>query len=249
MDTTVFVAIITGISAIIVAFITTLITILGAWLISSRDRERNGGAVSHPKPDGAEATNTTLPVKPDGTQQPATLSNGKHRRPVVILLAAVAIISLIMGGVLGYFFIAVPVVKSCGPFVPTSVTITSPASDSKVSSQILIQGTACHIPQDKELWLLVTVEGVSGYFPQGNAANPHPIMVRSDGTWSVTAYLGGSADIGKKFVLIPALVDQNDKEAKDAIQTYFQQTGPAYVPIDPLPSGIQLMSQVSVVRS
>jgi len=136
----------------------------------------------------------------------------------------------------------------CPPFAPTSVTITSPASNSGVSNQITVQGTACHIPAGKELWLLVTVGGVSGYFPQGDATNPRPITVESDGTWSVAATLGTPADIGKKlkFTLIPALVDQNDTEAENAIHNYFKQSG-VYVGIQPLPSGIRLMSPISVI--
>jgi hypothetical protein len=131
-----------------------------------------------------------------------------------------------------------------------SVTITSPAGRSTVPKVITVQGTASNIPPGKELWLLVEAEGAGSYFPQGDADNPSPIVVSSGGTWSITAYIGqqaGSADVGREFVLYPALIDQNDTKAKDAIQTYFKQRGPVYEGI-PL-GGIQLMSPVSIIRT
>ncbi len=160
-----------------------------------------------------------------------------------------ALIGGIIFGLLMYFLTEPTFISSCPFFASTNVTITSPASDDRIPNQITVQGTACNIPQDKGLWLLVTVEGIGGYFPQGDTANPRPIVVRNDGTWSVAAYIGSSADTGRKFSLIPALVDQNDIEAKDAIQAYFMQSGPVYKGIEPLPGGIQLMPSISVIRT
>lgn len=156
----------------------------------------------------------------------------------------VTLISGVITALVAYFLISLIFLSPCGPFAPTSITITSPASNSRVSNQITVQGTACHIPQDNELWLLVQVNGVRGYFPQ-----PGPIVVSSDGTWSAPANIGSDADSGRGFTLNTALVDQNDTAAKDAIQKYLNQPGPVYMPLDPLPSGIRLMSQVPVVRT
>ncbi len=127
------------------------------------------------------------------------------------------------------------------------VAITYPTDGSKVGSFITVQGTASNILAGKELWLFVTEENVSGYFPQlvGDTKNPSPIMVRSDGTWSVGATIGTPADVGKKFTLIPALLDHSDSSAHDAIKAYFQQTG-QYKPIPALPSTIQLLAQDQV---
>jgi hypothetical protein len=134
-----------------------------------------------------------------------------------------------------------------------SVMITSPKNNATVGSFITVHGTASNIPAGKELWLFVTEEGVSGYFPQlvGDAANPRPITIFSGGAWSIGVHIGQENDpaaVGKTFTLIPALIDQNDSSAHQAIKAFFQQTG-EYHPIDPLPSGIQLLSQVQVVRT
>lgn len=230
MDTTVLAALITSTSSIIAALIA-----LGATLISLR--------VSKKSPS-VKRESTVSGTKPIAPEQPVTPSKRKSKILVIRILLPV-VISTIIGGVLGYSFIAVPVALSpCGLFASTSVTITSPEPNSRVPNQVTVQGTACHISQDKELWLLVQVNGVRGYFPQ-----PGPIVVSSDGTWSVPANIGSDTDSGRGFTLIPALVDQNDKAAKDAIQTFFMQPGPVYVPIEPLPSGIQLLpSQVHVIR-
>ena len=126
------------------------------------------------------------------------------------------------------------------------VTITSPPEGSKVPILVTVQGMADDIPQDAELWLFVRQGGGStGYFPQ-----PGPITVY-DGTWKVTAYIGqqnGSVDVGKKFFLIAALVYHYDKEAKDAIQAYFKQTGRPHKGIASLP-GIDVLDSISVIRT
>lgn len=122
--------------------------------------------------------------------------------------------------------------------------ITFPTPESKVGSFIIVRGTASNVPAGKELWLFVTEEGVVGYYPQ----NTKPITIFSDGSWNVGVHIGQEYDpkaVGKPFTLFPALIDQNDSEAHNAIKAYFQN---GYNPIDPLPSGIQLLSPVQVVR-
>jgi hypothetical protein len=129
---------------------------------------------------------------------------------------------------------------------PVSVAITSPTPGSMVPTTILVQGTASGIPQNKQLWLLVGAVGVAGYFPQNNG----PVQVSADGTWSASATLGGPNDVGKQFVLIPALVDQNVKGATDALSKYATVGAQKhqFLPINPLPAGIQTLNQVIVVR-
>lgn len=129
---------------------------------------------------------------------------------------------------------------------PPQVVITFPTPGSKVGSFITLRGTASNIPAGKELWLFVTEEGVDGYYPQ----NTKPITIFSDGSWNVDAHLGQQNDptaVGKTFTLFPALIDQNDSEAHNAIKAYFQQTT-QYNSIPSLPGGIQLLSPVQVVR-
>ncbi len=165
------------------------------------------------------------------------------RKRAFLIYAVIVILLLLINPVL--FFIKSP---QPSPQPSPQVTITYPADGSKVGSFITVQGTASNIPAGKELWLFVTEEDVNGYFPQGDTK---PITIFGGGTWSVGTHIGqenSSVSVGKKFTLIPALVDQNDKSAHAAIQAFFQQIG-EYMPIYPLPSGIQLLpSQVHVIR-
>ncbi len=111
-----------------------------------------------------------------------------------------------------------------------------------MSIKTTTQGTAVNIPNDKELWVLILVNGVQGYYPQ-----PGPVKVGNDGTWSVGVTVGTNRDPGRTFVLYAALVDKNSRAA---IDKYFTQTpNPGYVGIYPLPQGIKLISAVNVIRA
>lgn len=148
----------------------------------------------------------------------------------------------VIGVLLGYFLISPISVSPCPPFAPTRVTITSPVSGTSVPRLVTVQGTACHIPNGKELWLLIVPEGVTGYYPQTG-----PVMISSDGNWSASAYVGmdDPVDIGRGFMLITALADQ---QGSATIRTYFAQSGPEFKGLEPLPQGVQLMIQVRVIR-
>jgi len=160
----------------------------------------------------------------------------------------------VLQGIIGLFLVVVLgfdsylVEQQIFPSCPPVVSITFPTQGSMVGSFITVQGTASCIPAGKELWLFVTEESIDGYFPQ----NMTPIT-NFFGGWSEDAYIGMMNDpaaIGRTFTLFPALIDQNDSQANNVIQAYFQQgqqTG-QYQAISPLPSGIQLLSQVQVVR-
>lgn len=152
-----------------------------------------------------------------------------------------AVIGGVAGVLLGYFLIHPWFFSPCPLFAPTSVTITSPAEDSTASRLIIVQGTACHIPQDKELWLLVVPADVSAYYPQHG-----PVVVLRNGKWSANAYIGreGRADVGKGYLVCTALVDQ---EGRTAIQKYFE-SAPNFKPLQPPLKRIELISQVRVVR-
>ncbi len=151
-----------------------------------------------------------------------------------------AILGGLIGVVLGYVLI-----RRCGPLAPRSVTITFPASGSSVPQWVTIQGAACHIPQKKELWLLVVAVDIKGYYPQTGG----PIRVARDGTWSAGARIGSDdpKDSGKEHVVHTGLADPDGRAAIDA---YFRRgKRNKWEPLDPLPRGIQLMSQVRVVRT
>lgn len=151
-------------------------------------------------------------------------------------------IGVFLGFLFGYMLVLPLVLTPCSFFKPTNVTITSPTSGSKVPELITVQGTACHISNDKELWLFIGSNGVPGYYPQSG-----PIIVSSDGQWSVSVYIGSdnSSDVGGGFILTPALAD---KEGSAVIQNYIKHSGNTTNSLDPLPGGIQLMNQELVVR-
>ena len=148
----------------------------------------------------------------------------------------------VVGVVLGYLLISPLFVSPCPPFAPTKVTITSPVDGITVPQLVMVQGTACHIPQNRELWLLVVPEGVTSYYPQSG-----PVVISNDGNWSGSAYVGldDPVDIGRGFILIAALADQ---QGNAAIRAYFAQSGPEFRGLEPLPQGVQLMNQVRVIR-
>jgi len=176
-------------------------------------------------------------LKLDGTE---VFPGIRPKKPLPIFLQAGA--GGIIGVLLGYLVVSPVALSPCPPFAPTSVTITSPASGGSVPRLVIVQGTACHIPQDKELWLLIVPEGATGYYPQAG-----PIVISSDGRWSTSAYMGldDPVDIGRGFVLIAALADQ---KGSAAIRPYFAQSGQEFKGIEPLPQGIQLMTQIQVIR-
>ncbi len=148
----------------------------------------------------------------------------------------------LIGVFLGYFVIGRLLVSPCPPFSPTSVQINSPIEGAKIPRLITVQGSSCHVSKNDELWLFVVPEGVTAYYPQMG-----PILVSSDGNWSVSAYAGleGETDIERGFVLIAAVAD---RQGSQVIRSYFSQSGPEYHGVEPLPLGVRLMHQVKVVR-
>ena len=82
--------------------------------------------------------------------------------------------------------------------------------------------------------------GVTAYYPQ-----PGPVILSSGGDWSVSATIGRDtpADVGRGYVLVTALADQ---EGNAALHAYIAQSNNNG--LQSLPKGIQLMSQVHVRR-
>lgn len=124
---------------------------------------------------------------------------------------------------------------------PPKVEITFPTEGSKVGISIIAQGTASNIPQGENLWLLVNVSGINGYYPQDG-----PITVLSDGTWNASVAIGGPNDAGRPFVLLAALADQ---EGEATLEQYIKLGHASHLfPAIPLPKGVQVISLVHVVR-
>jgi hypothetical protein len=128
------------------------------------------------------------------------------------------------------------------PTPSPSIIITYPTGGSKVPRQVLVQGIALNIPSDKDLWVFVEVGG--GYFPQGNAQDPHPIKISTiNGEWNVIAYIDLPAQVGEKFILVTALADQKGSAAIRANLALG-----TYPPLDSM-DGIDIGPQITVVRT
>lgn len=214
-----------------------------------------------PKTSNHQPGNQREDSQKPGPSKPRRTSIDKYKQPAIIVVIIAAIITALATIIAAYrpgvnnqtepTPTSQPrstVATSTTPAsLPPSVTITTPKQGSDQPQNITVQGKASNIPSSKVLWLLVQVQGVDGYFPQANdTTNPSPISF-SDGTWSVPATIGTSADKGKTFTLITVLVDQNS-DAENEIVAYFQQPGSSYVGIQ-LPPGAEVMGQVSVVRT
>lgn len=194
-----------------------------------QDRNRRQ-LTSSPTPSGP--TSATLSATATSSSQspppghPATIRGVKRS---TLLNGGLAIVVLI-----GSFL-----VTSFLNSQPTSVLITSPMDGSKVPILATVQGTAHNIPTGEELWILIVPNSATGYYPQSG-----PVVVTGN-TWSSSARIGVASDKGLGFTLIAALADQ---KGGAAIRAYFQQSGQNFKGLDPLPGGIQLMSQVHVTR-
>jgi len=149
----------------------------------------------------------------------------------------------VIGVALGYFVISPIILAPCPPFAPTRIEITSPISGDSVSRLTTIQGTACHIASNEELWLLVIPQGVTAYYPQQG-----PVVIVNDGTWTSSAYVGldDPRDVGRGFVLVAALADN---AGNTALRQYFAQASTVGQPgLEPLPHGLRLITQIQVTR-
>jgi len=171
---------------------------------------------------------------------PPSLFPGRPRWSLMFLQAE---IGGIVGGILGYLVVYPLIFSPCPLFAPTRIEITSPVSGSKVSRLTTIQGTACHLPNNKELWILVISQGITAYYPQQG-----PVIVTNDGKWTSSVYVGldDPVDVGREFVLVAVLADN---AGSAAIRQYFSQASTSgQIGLEPLPGGIQLITQVQVIR-
>lgn len=182
-----------------------------------------------PTPPLVQLGATSSSLQSSLPSHPRTISGAKRS---TLLNVVLAVIVLIASFLLTFFLNS----------QPPSVSITSPTNGDKVSTLTTVQGTAHNIPKDEELWLFIVPSNQTSYFPQHG-----PIAVLNE-KWSTDAQFGGKSEVGLRFRLISVLVNQNNREAKDAIEKYFQQ------PSDPVKGiqrtrGMQMMTpEVTVVR-
>ncbi|HZO73481.1 MAG TPA: hypothetical protein VFB60_14875 [Ktedonobacteraceae bacterium] len=137
----------------------------------------------------------------------------------------------------------VTTISSCSSSSSPDVRIISPGAESAVPVVTIMQGIACNIPADQEIWIIIVPDGVTRYYPQ----LPGPVMITSDGKWSTSVHVGLDQpdQIGKGFELNVMLANQ---DGSTAIHAYFNQAGPDFKGLDSLRGGLQLISQVHVIR-
>ncbi len=138
------------------------------------------------------------------------------------------------GLLLGYVIVGTP----CPPFAPPSAEITSPVDGETVPILTIMEGTSCHIPKEKELWSVVVPSGVTGLHPQEG-----PIAIPADDLWSTSVYVGldQPEDVGRGFTLMVVLVDREGSRV-------FRNALDQGEPLESLPKGARLLTQVTVVR-
>lgn len=222
MDTQVLSAIIIDGAGVIGA----LITSLGASLINT--------IRTNPSPRQSE--NLPLDLWGIDSWQPRRSKRKPKISPGILLL--VIVIGGSVGGGTGFGVLTAN--HFCLPVSSTDLAITSPADGSKVPVLVEVRGTSCNIPSDQELWMLVLPAGVTAYYPQ-----PGPVVISSDGQWSIGAAVGQNtpADIGRPYILIAALADQDGSTALQAYLNRGDNSG-----LKRLPQGVQILRQIQVVR-
>ncbi len=152
------------------------------------------------------------------------------------------LVGVLFGYALGSLSLAAPLFSSCLFFEPTHASILSPPSGSSVPRSITVEGTTCHIPDGKQLWLFVGSNAIPGYYPLTG-----PLAISSDGKWRTHALIGSTQpnDSGASFLLVPVLADQ---EGGAAIQHFLTRSDVKSRYLYPLPRGIQILSKVLVIR-
>jgi hypothetical protein len=180
-------------------------------------------------------------IRLDPASAPAEKKRRRPSRRGRGMLVAAAVGGLV-GVAVGYFAI-LPIASSpCAPLAPTAVQLAAIAPGSTAHRLATVHGSSCHIPRESELWLLVVPEGLTAYYLQ-----PGPIIPTESGSWSASVYLGseGSVDAGKTFLVIAAIAD---KDGAAALRSHLARPGSETAGIEPLPPGVQMMSEVRIVR-
>jgi len=177
------------------------------------------------------------------TSGPGTIHPRIRWLDVYIVRRRSATIGLVAGAVAG-FVIALFVTSPCPPLVPTRIQITDPVDSGTMLRMADVKGTACHVPQDRRLWLVALPEGASVYHPQAG-----PVEIVSDGSWLVTAPEGlyDPVGVGRRFTMIAVLADSKaSSDLKDYLDKA-KSTG-RYLGLDKLPDGAVRYHQVTVTR-
>jgi hypothetical protein len=105
-----------------------------------------------------------------------------------------------------------------------AVTIRSPAEGDRVGGEVMAEGTA-EVPAGAHVWVLVGINGMDAWFPQGNGA------ARIDGSeWQILAFVGQDRDIGRKFEIAAIVVDDAGHQR---LESWFKESNDSghYSPI------------------
>lgn len=126
----------------------------------------------------------------------------------------------------------------------TNVYIKAPDARDTVEAHTLVRGTCAHVPDGKQVWVIVKPHGEEAYYPQ-----PEVILIDLEDEhdqWS-TPTLIGAPDDGGVYDILAVLADA---EAGDVLRANMTDPesdtlGPA---LDRLPEGVTIYEQITVVR-
>lgn len=127
----------------------------------------------------------------------------------------------------------------------TNVYVTAPEAGDTVEAHTLVRGTCAHVPDTKQVWVVVKPRGVEHYFPQ-----PEVIVIAmqdEDDVWSTRALIGPPDAGSTAYEILAVLADANASAMLRAAMTDpgTDTLGPA---LDRLPEGVTIYERIAVVR-
>jgi len=127
--------------------------------------------------------------------------------------------------------------------VPTT-KILEPKEGEEVDTPIIVRGVFSSIPA-KPMWIIVVPQDMPRYYPQDAG-----ISMMATGEWTATNVWVGlprSVDVGKKFVILVALVGEQGNREFESYLEGCRKTGQC-PGLESLPLDVELIAQVMVVR-
>jgi hypothetical protein len=124
----------------------------------------------------------------------------------------------------------------------TTIKITSPEKNAKVSANEMIEGTSQNIPEGNRFWIAVYPRSVNRYYFQDFSPNFMP-----NGDWSNNAVIGDRMSSGQKFDIYVVLADG---EANKLIENHLAEcrARQSWPGLEKLPEGTTLFDKVMVIR-
>lgn len=183
------------------------------------------------------------PVPPDDRPgagpPPRTLAFGwqvcwRLRFWYALLTASVVLIMLAFAGLLSVIGQA-----------ETNIFVTDPEPGDVVDAHTLVRGTCAHLPEGRQVWVVIKPYGDEQYYPQ-----PEVVVIDMQDDhdeWSTRALIGAPGAGRAAYDILAVLADANASATLRAAMTdpATDTLGPA---LDRLPEGVTIYERIAVVR-